>query len=241
MPNRTSAGIESGSIIALVSGCCRAQVCEELFKPSTARKRLKQYRKKGLDPLERQMVASIPAAELDEARVLEIGGGIGVIQAELLAAGAHQGEIVELVSAYEPYARELARDKGIETRSTFRVADVLEHPESVARAHIVVLNRVVCCSPDGVRLTGEAARHAERTLVLSFPRDRFWVRSVVFVINSGLRLVGRSFRSFVHPTASLYAAAENEGFTVAATSAHFAWEFAMLRRVAHVRPTRLDP
>ena len=56
------------------------------------------------------MIASVSAAALDGARVLEIGGGIGRIQAELLATGADQGEVVELVGAYEPYARELARE-----------------------------------------------------------------------------------------------------------------------------------
>jgi magnesium-protoporphyrin O-methyltransferase len=177
------------------------------------------------------MLASITADELNGARVLEIGGGIGAIQAELLAAGAHRGEIVELVSAYEPYALELAREKGIESRSTFRVADVLEHPESVASAHIVVLNRVVCCSPDGVRLTNEAARHALSALVLSFPRDRFWVRFFVLMVNSALRLIGRSFRSFVHPKPSLYEAAEREGFRVATTGRRIVWEFATFRRV----------
>jgi magnesium-protoporphyrin O-methyltransferase len=177
------------------------------------------------------MLASIAANELDGARVLEIGGGIGAIQAELLAAGADKGEIVELVSAYEPYALELAREKGIERRSTFRVGDVLEHPESVAPAHIVVLNRVVCCSPDGVRLTSEAARHARSALVLSFPRDRFWVRFFVLMVNGALWLFGRSFRSFVHPKASLYEAAESEGLRVAATGRRIVWEFATFRRV----------
>ena len=39
---------------------------------------------------------------------MDIGGGIGAIQAELLTAGASQGEIFELVGAYERYATELA-------------------------------------------------------------------------------------------------------------------------------------
>ena len=177
------------------------------------------------------MLASIPSEELDSARVLEIGGGIGTIQAELLAAGADQGEVVELVSAYQPYALELARDKGIESRSTFALADILENPESVVPAHIVVLNRVVCCSPDGIRLTGEAARHARRMLVLSFPRDRFWVRFFVLVVNVALRLIGRSFQSFVHPKLSLYEAAESEGFRVATSGRRIGWEFATFRRV----------
>jgi hypothetical protein len=201
-----------------------------MFKPRFARKSLQRYRKKGLDKIERGMVASVPEGGLDGARVLEIGGGIGTIQAELLAGGADQGEIVELVAAYEPYARELAREKGLETRSTFRVGDVLEQPAAVAPADIVVLNRVVCCSPDGVRLTGVAARLAARIVLLSFPRDRALVRVVMRMMNAAFWSMGRSFRAFVHPRASLYEAAQAEGFVVIKTGRSFAWEFAALQR-----------
>jgi magnesium-protoporphyrin O-methyltransferase len=201
-----------------------------MFKPRAARKSLRRYRKKGLDKIERGMVASIPAESLEGARILEIGGGIGTIQAELLMAGADRAEIVEVVSAYEPYARELARDKGIENRSTFRVVDILEQPETVAPADIVVLNRVVCCSPDGVRLTGVAARLAGRVLILSHPRDRFLVRVALRVMNVTLRVMGRSFRAFLHQPVSLYAAAQAEGFLIGETGRGIVWEFAALRR-----------
>jgi len=201
-----------------------------MFKPKIARKNLKRYRKKGLSAIERQMVASVPDKAIDGARVLEIGGGIGTIQAEFLATGAGEGEIIELVSAYEPYARELAQEKRLETRSRFRVADILAQPEAVAPADIVVLNRVVCCSPDGVRLTEMAARLAKRTLILSFPRDRFLVRMVASLMNSGQRLMGRSFRVFLHPRASLLAAAHAQGFMLAETGQNIAWEFAALHR-----------
>jgi magnesium-protoporphyrin O-methyltransferase len=143
------------------------------------------------------MLATASTGGLRGARVLEIGGGIGALQAELLEAGAERGEIVELVSAYEPYALELARERGIEDRVSFRVEDVLEHPDAVDRADVVVLNRVVCCSPEGIRLTAVAARLAKRTLVLSFPRDRLWVRAGLKVTNGVMRLMGRSFRVFV--------------------------------------------
>ena len=202
-----------------------------MFKPREARKSLSRYRRKGLDTIERRMVASVPATALDGASILEIGGGIGAIQAEFLAAGANRGEIIELVSAYEPYARELAHEKGLDNRSTFRVADILDEPEDVAPRDIVVLNRVVCCSPDGVQLTGFAARHSERMLLLSFPRDLVLVRAVALVMNGMLRLVGRSFRVFVHPRSSLYAAAQAEGLALAKTGHRIAWEFAAFRRV----------
>jgi hypothetical protein len=213
-----------------VPGCCRSGICEEMFNPRIARRTLRRYRKKGLDTLEREMVSTACAQPLTGARILEIGGGIGTIQAELLAAGASSGEIVELVSAYEPYARELAQDKGIAGRSTFRVADVLEQPESVAPADIVILNRVVCCSPDGVRLTAVAGRLAERMLLLIYPRDRVLVRQSMRAMNGVFRVMRRSFRVFLHTRSSLYAAARAEGLSVAETSRTFVWEFTAFRR-----------
>jgi len=213
-----------------VANCCRSGPCEQLFKPRVARRSLERYRKKGHGDLEKRMVASAAQGGLAGASVLEIGGGIGTIQSELLEAGAERGEVVELVPAWEPYARKLAREKGLEERTSFRVADVLEDPQSVERAEVVVMNRVVCCSPDGVRLTGVAARLAKRTLVLSFPRDVFWVRAGLRVVNAGLRLMGLSFRVFAHPRHGLLGAAQAEGLGLVASGRKGPWEFAALER-----------
>jgi magnesium-protoporphyrin O-methyltransferase len=201
-----------------------------MFNARKARSTLRRYRKKGLDDLERAMVSTAAAQPLAGARVLEIGGGIGTIQAELLTAGASTGEIVELVSAYEPYARQLARERGIEGRSTFRIADVLEQPDAVAPADIVVLNRVVCCSPDGIRLTAVAGKLAGRMLLVIYPRDRAVVRIVMRFMNGLFAVTRRSFRAFLHPPSSIYAAAQSEGLSVAATSRGLVWEFTAFRR-----------
>jgi hypothetical protein len=213
-----------------VTSCCRAGPCEQMFKPRLARRSLERFRRRGLDHLEREMVAAVSATGLEGARVLEIGGGIGTLQAELLEAGAGRGEIVELVAAYEPYARELARERGLQEQTSFRVVDILDRPEEVAPADVVVLNRVVCCSPDGVALTREAARHTRRALVLSFPRDVFWVRPALRAVNAGMWLARRSFRTFVHPPSALFAAAESEGLRRTAAGRGLVWEYAALSR-----------
>lgn len=214
----------------VVTGCCRATGCEEIFKASTARRNLRRYLKKGLGAIERSMVAAVDSRDLEGARVLEIGGGVGAIQAELLAKGASTGEIVELVRAYEPYARELARTQGFQQRSAFRVADLLADPKAVAPADVVVLNRVVCCSPDGIRLAGIGARLAERVLMLSFPRERVLTRLFVKTMNGTMQLLGRSFRTYLHPRASLVDAAQDAGLVLAHTGKNFVWEFATFRR-----------
>jgi hypothetical protein len=203
-----------------------------LFKPSVARRSLEAYRKKGLDKLERRMIASVSASELNGKRVLEIGGGIGRIQAELLATGADQGEVVELVSAYEPYARELAREIGLEGRTSFRIVDILEEPDAVESADIVVLNRVVCCSPDGVDLAAAAARLARGTLVLSFPRDAVWVRAGISLLNASFWLRRNPFRAYVHRPKALIAAATSGGLRLASGEQGAFWQWAALERAA---------
>ena len=203
-----------------------------MFRPSAARNDLRRYRAKGLDDLERRMLASVLPLELSGARVLEIGGGIGALQVELLEAGAASGEIVELVSSYEDSALELARERGVAERHSYRVADIIDEPNAVGPADVVVLNRVVCCSPDGVELAATAARLTRQALVLSYPRDVVGVRLGIRVLNLGQWVLRRSFRAFVHPPGKLRAAAETHGLRVTDTGRNGFWEFATLRRAA---------
>jgi magnesium-protoporphyrin O-methyltransferase len=214
-----------------MTGCCRAGPCEQVFRPRIARRALARHRRKGLDDLELEMVGAAVDAGLDGARVLELGGGLGVIGSELLAAGAAENEIAELVAAWEPYALELARERGLADRTTFTVVDILDRPEAVSSADVVVLHRVVCCSSDGVELTAEAARHTRRVLVLSFPRDTVWTRAWVGVLNAAMWGLTRTYRAFVHPPAALAAAAESNGLRRSAGGRGLVWEHA-----AFVRP-----
>lgn len=214
-----------------MTGCCRAGPCEQVFRPRIARRTLARYRRRGLDELELQLLESAREAGVEGARVLEIGGGLGTIGGELLAAGAAESEVVELVHAWEPYALELARERGVEGQTSFRVVDILDRPGDVDPADIVILNRVVCCTPDGIELTGEAARHARRALVLSFPRDVLWVRALIRGLNTGMWMLRRSYRAFVHPPAALLAAAESAGLRPAANGRRgLVWQYASLTR-----------
>jgi magnesium-protoporphyrin O-methyltransferase len=201
-----------------------------MFTPRFARRNLQRLRKKGLGDLEQEMLAAASERGVEGARVLEIGGGIGALQAELLGAGAETGEVVEIVAAYEPYARELARERGFEERSSFRVLDVLQEPGAVEQADVVLMNRVVCCSPDGIELAARAAALTRSSLVFSFPRDVVWIRAGGRVVNAGFALFRRSFRLFVHSRAELIAAAEGQGLRISGGGHGTAWEYAAFRR-----------
>ena len=129
----------------------------------------KRYRKRGLDRTARRMVEFLEQRGIEGASVLEIGGGIGEIQIELLKRGAARSVNLELSPAYDEEAKQLLREAALEDRAERRLHDIAVEPDGVESADIVVLHRVVCCYPDYERLLGAAAQRAGRLLVFSYP------------------------------------------------------------------------
>ena len=198
-----------------MTGCCARHGQEKLFGDRFAKRTARRYRRKGPDAMAQSLARRAAARGLEGATVLELGGGIGQVLLELLKAGAREGEVVELVPSYEEHARALAAEAGLADRAAFRTADLVADPAARRAADIVVLNKVVCCTPDGVELAGIAASLARRTLVLSFPRDVWWAHIGFGVLNVVLRLRRRTFRVFLHPPVALREAAEAHGLTLA--------------------------
>lgn len=194
-----------------MTGCCARDGQEEFFGATTAAKDARRYRRKGADPMARSLARRAGERGVEGASVLEIGGGVGQVALELLKAGAASAEVVELLPDYEPFVRELASEAGVAERMSFRTADLVTDPASAVPADLVVLNKVVCCTPDGVMLAGIAASLARRALVLSFPRQVWWARAGLATVNLYLRLRRRRFRVYVHPQVALEGAVEAHG------------------------------
>ena len=164
--------------------------------------------------------------------VLEIGGGVGAIQAQLLREGAAAGTVVDVVPAYEQYARELAGEIGIEERTRFVVADLTERADAVDPADVVALRRVVCCSPEGPRLLGIGAALTRRVLVASYPRRTAASRAVAWLQNHIFALVRREFRVYIHDPAALDAAVREHGLQRTAFHRGLVWESVAFERPA---------
>jgi hypothetical protein len=195
----------------LMSTCC-AQGYERFFGARTARRDAKRYRERGLDDTARRLVDELAARGLAGTTVLEVGGGVGAVDLELLAIGAERATIVELSHGYDEEALGLAREAGVETRIERRHGDFVEQEAGLEAADVVVMHRVVCCYPDPERLVGAAAGHARRLLALSFPRDTWWLRLGFRLANLWFRLRG-GFQGFVHAPARVVASAERSGMT----------------------------
>jgi len=192
---------------------------------------LHKFRKKGPIPSTRALIEALKAERVQGATLLDIGGGIGAIQHELIDAGlAH----VTFVEASEPYldaARKESQRRGHDGRITFLHGDFVGLADSIAPAKIVTLDRVINVYPEWERLTDLAAARAECLFGLVYPRDTRRVRLVIFAMNLLLRLLRQPVRASVRPHDVIERIALENGLSSRLSrSVGPAWQVAVFRR-----------
>ena len=210
--------------------CCSGKGCDEFFDARVAQRDARRYSRKGLDGNARRIVELVRSRGIEGKTVLEVGGGVGAIQLELLQAGARRTVNVELSPAYEPFAAELIRDHGVNGRAERRILDFADRSDVVESADVVVLHRVVCCYPDYETLVGAAADHARDQLLLTFPRDAWWMRLGLGTINRLQRLRRRTFRVYLHAPAAILDVAGSRGLQPVTRERGRIWELVTLER-----------
>ncbi len=215
-----------------MDGCCDPRGCDSMFGAGYARERARRYRRRGLGVTERNIVDFLGRRGLHGATILEIGGGIGEIQLELLLRGAARATNLELVNVYDSLALALADQATVGDRIERRVLDIAATPDLVEPADIVVLHRVVCCYPDGERLLGAAADHARRLLVFSHPPRNVASRALVAVQNATFRRSGNTFQTFAHPPEEMLAVLERRGMRQVHSHAGLVWHVVGLQRIS---------
>jgi len=205
-----------------VTGCC-AHDYEKLFSGKAAERDARRFRKHGVRGSAQTLVEL--AGDVRGATVLEVGGGVGGIELTLLDAGASRATNVELSSAYERSADELLVEHGLAGRVERRVGDFVAEADEIEPHDVVVMHRVVCCYPDVDALVGAAGERARRSLLLTYPQQRAFVRLGAAAANLVFRLSGSSFRLYVHPRSRIDAAAGRHGLATTTTVRHgLLWE-----------------
>ena len=210
--------------------CCQPAYAG-IFSGRRARKNAKAYRKKGLDGQSAQIVAFLTSEALEGATILEVGGGVGAIQLELLKAGADRAVSVELSTEYEEAARELLAEADLEERVDRRVGDFVSMNGDLPVAHAVVLNKVICCYPDMPALLGAACEHARERVVITVPRERWALRLAMAAANQFFRLRRSAFRAFVHSKQRMIEEAAQRGFERAGERSGRIWDVILFERV----------
>jgi 16S rRNA G966 N2-methylase RsmD len=213
-----------------MTSCCDARGCDGFFTSRMARRAAERYRKNGVDKTAQRMLAFLEEQGIEGATVLEIGGGVGEVQIELLKRGAAHALNLELSPSYDEEAMRLVREAGLEGRTERRRHDIAADPGSVEPADVVVLHRVVCCYPEYERLLRAAADHTRRLLVFSYPPRNVLSRFLLGAQNLLFMLQQKEFRTFAHPPARMLGVVEERGLAHTYSYRPVVWQIAGFER-----------
>jgi hypothetical protein len=203
------------------------------YDEKRAASEMRKYRERGPIPSTRALIEALKREGVESATLLDIGGGIGAIQHELLDAGVTHAISVDSSAPYIDAARAESQRRGHDGRVTYLHGDFVDLAGSVDPAEIVTLDRVINVYADWERLAGLAASRAQRLFGLVYPRDTRMVRLVVFAMNLMLSLFRKPVRASVRPGDAVERIVRENGLVPQfARDVGPAWHVAVYRRAS---------
>ncbi|MFQ5937342.1 MAG: class I SAM-dependent methyltransferase [Acidiferrobacterales bacterium] len=210
--------------------CCMCKGFETEFSHKRASKDLRRYRQKGPRRTTRILLDVLRNQGTEELSLLDIGGGVGAIQHELLSAGVNDVINVEASPAYLEAAKKEIKQQGHASRAKFFLGDFVELAPDIPPADIVTLDRVVCCYEDFQQLVRLSSARTNRFYGLVYPRNGWWVALVIWLENFYHWLTRSPFRAFSHPTEAVEAVVLNSGLRQLFYYKTFVWQVVLYSR-----------
>jgi 2-polyprenyl-3-methyl-5-hydroxy-6-metoxy-1,4-benzoquinol methylase len=201
------------------------------YNEKLAASQLRKYREEGPARWTQALIDALKAEGVQGATLLDIGGGIGAIQHELLAAGVANAMSIDASASYLETARKESDRRGYAGRVTYMHGDFVELAESVPPADMVTLDRVINVYPRWEQLVSLSGARAQRLYGLVYPRNSRFVRLVIFVMNLIFRLLRKPVRAAVRSEEEIERILRENGL-----DRHFsrsvgpAWQVAVYRR-----------
>ena len=206
--------------------CCGA---DRLFNLKEAEREKKRYMRRGAKSSTAAIIRSLSKDLRDNSSLLDIGGGIGILGAELQKHGVIQYTSVDASSGYQKIAREILPEKE-GWQANFINGDFVEEAPALEPHDLVTLDKVICCYPQMEELLKSAADKCRDRIALSFPPSGPFSRFFRGLANLYLRIKGNPFRTFVHPEHQVHQVLKNEGLTPVYRGLHFPWRVEIWQR-----------
>jgi 2-polyprenyl-3-methyl-5-hydroxy-6-metoxy-1,4-benzoquinol methylase len=210
--------------------CCQCQGIEKLFDDKLVNRDLARYHSKGADKTTMLMVAALEKEGVRGLSVLDIGGGVGAVQHALLDAGAQKAMDVDASPAYLRAARAEAERRGLSDRVDFLYGNFIDLAEHIQHADIVTLDRVICCYDNMEKMVSLSLAHAGKLYGMVYPRDSWWMKIGLAVMNFIFKLQRNPFRIFPHPSQVVEAMIKANGLVRRYYHRTLAWQVAVYAR-----------
>jgi len=176
------------------------------------------------------LIAALKGEDVRGLTLLDIGGGLGAIQHEMLRAGVQKATDVEASTAYLNATKAETRRRGSAERVNYQHGNFIDLAENVAPADIVTLDRVICCYPDMQNMVSLSVVRAGKYYGLVFPRDAWWMKIYQVIQSLFLQLTRSRFRTYLHPTEAVEELVRSHGFKRRFYRRTFVWQVVVYAR-----------
>ncbi len=204
--------------------CCQRQAIEDRFDQGFVTERVRQYRQSGPRKETRLLVEALRSEGVEGLTLLDVGGGLGAIEHELIKAGVSRATNVEASQAFIDAAKTEAARHGVNDQVTFLHGDLVELASQVPGADIVTLDKVVCCYRDMESLIRVSVDKAKRRYGLVYPRDDWWMKAALGFENLFESLKGSDWRIHVHSAKKVDRLIREHGMTLRFRRALIDWQ-----------------
>jgi magnesium-protoporphyrin O-methyltransferase len=212
-----------------MADCCAATL-DAQFDAHRAGQQLREFRRNGPSKETKLLSSALRDAGIDGATLLDIGGGIGAVQAGAFRDGAVRALSVDASSGYVDAARSLAAERGYLDRVEYRVGDFVDVADSIPAADVVTLDKVICCYADMNALVSLSAERARRLYAAVYPRDNLPIRAANRIHNAFRRLTRSRFRTYIHRSSAIEGVLAAHGFRLRSMATTVIWRIVVFER-----------
>jgi magnesium-protoporphyrin O-methyltransferase len=216
-----------------VTTCCdHCQDTSTLFDREKAEGELRDYRKNDAPPNKptRLLTDGLKSLDLQDKRLLDVGGGVGMISWELFEEGLSESTLVETSPAYVDVAEEESRRRGYAEATSVRRGDFVEMASEFSDADLVTLDRVICCYPHMKRLVRASTAKASRWYGVTYPRETWYNQVIGQLADVYCWARGMDFRMHIH--SGVEEAIRAEGFVPFYQVNTVLWRVALYERTS---------
>ncbi len=178
--------------------CCPHSNSANRFFSFFASRYRKRFEKKGFEPSQEQLMEGLAEAGYKDAKILEIGCGVGHLDQTLLERGAASAVGVDLASKMIEEARHWAEERKLAEKTDYVQGDFMEIKDSLPDVEVTVLDKVVCCYPDADGLIHSSLNKTSRVYALTYPRDRWYVHTMMGFAVLVMKTLRSDFRPYMH-------------------------------------------
>jgi 2-polyprenyl-3-methyl-5-hydroxy-6-metoxy-1,4-benzoquinol methylase len=212
--------------------CCAINGIDEMFDDSNAAKELKKYQNRGVTGTTKILVNFFETADLGGKTLLDIGGGVGIIQHELIKNGITKAISVEASTAYNKASKVEAKARGHTNSIKYIEGDFVTSSIDVPDVDIVTLERVICCYPNMKDLVSKSLDHTKEFYGIVYPRGNIILKIGTSLLNLYQKISGKEYRSYVHSQKEFYEITKEKGFNKILGKKRGIWIVEIFRRDA---------